>query len=158
MPPLLQKLRADLKTAMRAKDAPRLTAIRTILALTQSAAKSSEPITTDAQLVGLLKKSSRAASDASAEFAAAARQDLVDKEEAQRAVYDEYIASSGVAKVSEAELRAVVDLAVVEEGGAEKKPRMPALLKVLMAPGGPLDGKDYDKAVLVRIVKEVLES
>ncbi|KAI1403382.1 GatB/YqeY domain-containing protein [Hypoxylon fuscum] len=158
-PPLLQKLKADLKTAMRAKDAARLTAIRSILSATLNASKTSSPITTDAQLVALLRKTQRASSDASAEFAAANRQDLVDKEQAQISVLDEYVAGSGVEEVSEEQLRTVVAgvvTAMTSEGEvAGGKARMGDVMKKLLAPGGPLEGKDVERAQLAKIVKEV---
>ncbi|OTA97368.1 hypothetical protein M434DRAFT_8091 [Hypoxylon sp. CO27-5] len=159
-PPLLQKIKADLKAAMRAKDAARLTAIRSILSATLNASKTATPITTDAQLVALLKKTQRASLDASAEFAAANRQDLVDKEVAQIAVYEEYISSSGVEEVSEEQLRAVVSgvvTALTSEGAllADGKARFGDVMKKLLAPGGPLEGKDVEKAQLAKIVKEV---
>lgn len=144
---------------MRAKDAPRLTAIRTILSATLNASKTASPITTDAQLVTLLKKTQRASLDASAEFAAANRQDLVDKEAAQVAVYEEYISGSGVEEVSEEQLRTIVSgvvTALTSEGAlAGGKARFGDVMKKLLAPGSPLDGKDVEKAQLAKIVKEV---
>ncbi|KAI1142205.1 GatB/YqeY domain-containing protein [Hypoxylon sp. FL0543] len=160
-PPLLQKLKGDLKTAMRAKDAPRLTAIRSILTATLNASKTAAPITTDAQLVALLKKTQRASLDASAEFAAANRQDLVDKEQAQVAVLEEYIAQSGVEDVSEDQLRTIVAgvvTALTSEAAlpaAGEKARFGDVMKKLLAPGGPLDGKSVEKAQVAKIVKEV---
>lgn len=144
---------------MRAKDAARLTAIRSILSATLNASKTSSPITTDAQLVALLRKTQRASSDASAEFAAANRQDLVDKEQAQISVLDEYVAGSGVEEVSEEQLRTVVAgvvTAMTSEGEvAGGKARMGDVMKKLLAPGGPLEGKDVERAQLAKIVKEV---
>lgn len=142
---------------MRAKDAPRLTAIRSILSATLNASKTSTPITTDAQLVALLKKTLRASIDASAEFAFANRADLVEKEAAQIAVYEEYIGSSGVEELSEEQLRAVVSGVVSALTGGEGggKARFGDVMKELLAPGGLLDGKDVEKAQLAKIVKEV---
>ncbi|KAI1379428.1 GatB/YqeY domain-containing protein [Hypoxylon crocopeplum] len=158
-PPLLQKLKADLKTAMRAKDAARLTAIRSIISANLNASKTSSPITTDAQLVALLKKTQRASADASAEFLAAGRQDLVDKEQAQIDVLEEYVAQSGIEDVSDDELRTVVAgvvTALTSEGQvAGGKVRFGDAMKKLLAPGGPLDGKNVEKAQLAKIVKEV---
>ncbi|KAI1386259.1 GatB/YqeY domain-containing protein [Hypoxylon trugodes] len=158
-PPLLQKLKGDLKTAMRAKDAPRLTAIRSILASTQNLSKTSNPITTDAQLVALLRRTSRASSDAASEFQAAGRQDLVDKEQQQISIFDSYIAESGVEELSPDQLRTIVAGVVTaltsEPTLGAGKPKMGDVMKKLLAPGGPLEGKDVKKAQLAQIVKEV---
>ncbi|KAI1473827.1 hypothetical protein K445DRAFT_313595 [Daldinia sp. EC12] len=160
-PPLLQTIKGDLKTAMRAKDAPRLTAIRSVLSAVLNASKTSSPITTDAQLVALLRKSQRACDDAAAEFEAAGRQDLVDKEREQVRILGEYVAASGVRDVSEDELRTIVAgvlTALTSEAAASVPPTgappFGDVMKTLLAPNGPLEGKTVDKAQLAKIVKE----
>lgn len=82
-PVLIPKLKTDLKTAMRAKDAPRLAVLRTLLAAITNASKTSNPIETDSQLVALMVKSARMNQEALDEAKAAKREDLVDKEDAQ---------------------------------------------------------------------------
>ncbi|TGJ78301.1 hypothetical protein E0Z10_g10460 [Xylaria hypoxylon] len=151
-PPLLQKLKADLKSAMRAKDAARLSVLRAALSSTLNASKTSSPITTDVALVALLRKQARGCADARDEFAAAGRDDLVTKEEAQIAVLDEYMGGSGVEELSGDQLRAIVQDAVA--GLGDEKPKMGDIMKTLLAPGGPLDGKNVEKAELARVVKE----
>ncbi|KAH7030934.1 Yqey-like protein-domain-containing protein [Microdochium trichocladiopsis] len=160
-PPLLQKLKADLKTAMRAKDAPRLTVLRSVLAATLNASKTATPITTDAQLIALLRKTQRGNEEASAEARQANRADLVEKEEAQIRVLEEYVAGSGVEEVTDEQLRLVVRgvvSAMTSEGEvtAGGKAKMGEVMKTLLAPGGPLEGKSVDKAQVARAVKEVV--
>ncbi|KAK8128317.1 Aspartyl/glutamyl-tRNA amidotransferase subunit B-related protein [Apiospora sp. TS-2023a] len=160
-PPLLQKLKSDLKTAMRAKDAARLAVLRSILSATLNASKTATPISTDAQLVALLRKTARASRDAAAEFQDAGRADLVEKEQAQIDILDEYAAGSGVQEVGADELRTIVAgvvTAMTSEGGetAGGKAQMGNVMKKLLAPGGPLEGKDVEKSELAKIVKEVV--
>ncbi|RYO87199.1 hypothetical protein DL764_008896 [Monosporascus ibericus] len=152
-PPLLQKLKADLKTAMRVKDAARLTVLRTVLSAAQNASKTSSPIATDVQLVALLRRTRAATEEAAGEARAAQRPDLVEREEAQVRVLDEYVAGSGVEEVGAEQLRAIVAGAVEGEGG---KARVGDVMKKLLAPEGPLAGKSFEKAELANIVKEVL--
>jgi uncharacterized protein len=159
-PPLLTKLKGDLKTAMRDKDQARLSVLRSVLAATLNASKTSAPITTDVQLVALIKKTARASQDAAEEFRSAARQDLVDAEEAQIRVLEEYAAGSGVESLGEVELRAVVQPVVtglLGEGVSAKAVIGPAM-KRLLSQEGPLEGKSFDKAVLMGIIKEVAEA
>ncbi|KAI0196067.1 Yqey-like protein-domain-containing protein [Xylaria flabelliformis] len=151
-PPLLQKLKADLKTAMRAKDAARLSVLRAALSATLNASKTSSPITTDAALVALLRKQGRGCAEARDEFAAAGRDDLAAKEEAQITVLDEYMAGSGVEELSTDQIRTIVGGVVA---GLGEKSKLGDVMKTLLAPGGPLDGKNVEKAELARIVKEV---
>ncbi|KAK8079868.1 GatB/YqeY domain-containing protein [Apiospora hydei] len=141
-PPLLQKLKTDLKTAMRAKDAARLGVLRSILAATLNASKTASPIVTDAQLVALLRKTARASRDAAAEFQEAGRADLVEKEQAQIDILDEYAAGSGVQEVGADELRTIVAgvvTAMTSEGGEATggKAQMGNVMKKLLSPGGP---------------------
>ncbi|CCC08196.1 hypothetical protein SMACR_01744 [Sordaria macrospora] len=156
--PLYAKLKGDLKTAMRAKDAPRLAVLRAVLAAVLNASKTSQPIETDAQLVALLRKTSRATQEAADQFRAAGRGDLVEKEESQIRVLEEYIAGSGVQSVDEAELKDMV-LAVQSELAAEGvDAKMGEVMKKLLGPGGRLDGKDVEKTTVAKIVKEVMGS
>ncbi|KAI1823119.1 Yqey-like protein-domain-containing protein [Xylaria intraflava] len=152
-PPLLQKLKADLKTAMREKNAARLSVVRGVLAATLNASKTSSPITTDVALVALLRKQARACADARAEFEAAGRADLVEKEAAQIVVLEEYMAGSGVEELGEDQLRAVVRDTAASLG---EKPKLGDIMKALVGPDGRLSGKSFEKAELARIVNETL--
>ncbi|KAH8681385.1 Yqey-like protein-domain-containing protein [Xylariales sp. PMI_506] len=159
-PPLLQKLKADLKTAMRAKDAARLSVLRSILSATLNASKTANPINTDAQLVALLRKTARASEEASAEFKSAGREDLVEKEEQQISILDEYVSGSGVQVLGDEELKTIVSgvvTAMTSEGVVQGKAKLGDVMKKLLAPGGPLEGKSVEKADLARVVKQVVE-
>ena len=97
---------------MRAKDAPRLAVLRSIITASLNASKTANPIRTDVQLVTLLRKSQRSCLDAAEEFKAAGREDLAGKEEEQARIAEEYVAGSGVQVLGEAELKAMVEKAV----------------------------------------------
>ncbi|KAI8226338.1 Altered inheritance of mitochondria protein 41 [Colletotrichum sp. SAR 10_99] len=154
-PPLLANLKADLKTAMRAKDAARLSVLRSVLSATNNAAKTSSPIVTDAQLVALLRKTQRAGQDAAAQFRAAGRDDLADKEDLQAKVMAEYIANSGVLTVTEADVRVHVEKAI-EQATAAGKVSLGEVMKLVNA---AVQGKDVeiDKKRISEIIKEALE-
>lgn len=155
-PPLLLKLKGDLKTAIREKDTARLSVLRTVLAAVMNASKTPFPVTTDTKLVAMLRKQMRAAEDARAEFASAGREDLVAKEGAQIAVLEEYLGNSGVETVAGPALEAIVkDLARALEAETGKMPGMGDIMKTAMGPGGMLENKGVDKAQLVRIIKAV---
>ncbi|SMQ51186.1 unnamed protein product [Zymoseptoria tritici ST99CH_1A5] len=151
-PPLLLKLKGDLKTAMKAKDTNRLNVLRTILAEVTNSAKSPNPIKSDMQLLSLLRKRAAAAKNAGDEFKAAGREDLVEKEEQQAAVMEEYAGS--VETLSEDDIKAAVR-GVVDSAEGDK-PNMGVVLKTLLGPGGSLEGKPVDRAVVARLVKQVI--
>lgn len=157
-PPLLAKLKNDLKTAMRAKDTNRLSVLRSVLAETLNASKTDKPIKTDVQLVSLLQKSARKAQEAAAEARDAGREDLVEKEEAQQRIFEEYAASSGVEEMGEPELRKLVETAkakLVAEGVTTALRGQ--MIKRILGPGGLLDGVAVDKKLAAKIIMELSE-
>ncbi|KAK4181868.1 Yqey-like protein-domain-containing protein [Triangularia setosa] len=106
--PLYTKIREDLKGAMRAKDTNRLTVLRAVMAATLNASKTDKPIKTDVQLVDLLRKMARKSQDAVAEFKAAGREDLIEKEKIQQRIIEEYTAQSSVKEISKEEIRDLI--------------------------------------------------
>ncbi|PTB45055.1 hypothetical protein M441DRAFT_64741 [Trichoderma asperellum CBS 433.97] len=143
-PPLLQKLKGELKTAMRAKDAPRLSVLRSIMSANLNASKTSSPIRTDVQLVALIRKLQKSAQDAVADAQAAGRDDLVEKENQQISILDEYVAGSGVQSLGEAEIKALINEAIeaAKGAGTAGKSLMGDVMKRVNA---ALEGKDVDK-------------
>ena len=155
-PPLLLKLRRDLKTAMQEKDTNRLSVLRALIADVTNSAKANKPIKTDMQLLSMLRKRQAAAKQASDEFKAAGRQDLVQKEEGQVNVLEEY--AGNVETLSEDDVREIV-MEAVEETKAQQpagKLNMRDVLKKLLGSGGSLDGKPVDRKEVSKIVKDVL--
>ncbi|TVY31656.1 Altered inheritance of mitochondria protein 41, mitochondrial, partial [Lachnellula cervina] len=104
-PPMLLKIRKDLKSAMQNKDANRLSVLRALLSQTLNASKTSSPINTDMQMLALLRKSSAQSRAASEEFKKNGREDLASKEEDQIKVLEEY--AGDVSVVGEEEVRRV---------------------------------------------------
>ncbi|KAJ5052163.1 uncharacterized protein L3040_001922 [Drepanopeziza brunnea f. sp. 'multigermtubi'] len=153
---MLLKIRKDMKTALQAKDTPRLTVLRALLAQTLNASKTARPIASDAQVLALLRKSAAAARAASAEFRQNARPDLADKEDRQAAIMEEY--TDAVPAVGEDEVRAavqaVLDALRAEAGGKELK--MGEVLKKVFAPE-VLGEKPVEKGDVARIVKELMK-
>ncbi|KOS18038.1 Altered inheritance of mitochondria protein 41 [Escovopsis weberi] len=153
-PPLLLKLKSDLKAAMRTRDTSRLLVVRAILAAHHNASKTATPARTDVQLIALVRKLQKSSQDAIAEAAAAGREDLVEKERAEVQIMEEYIAGSDVQTLGEAELRAAVQEAVEASRGAGTAPKslMGDVMKRISA---FLEGKDVDKKSVAAIAKEL---
>ncbi|TVY38762.1 Altered inheritance of mitochondria protein, mitochondrial, partial [Lachnellula occidentalis] len=106
-PPMLLKIRKDLKSAMQNKDANRLNVLRALLSQTLNASKTATPINTDMQMLSLLRKTSAQSRAASEEFKKNGREDLARKEEDQIVVLEEY--AGGVSVVGEEEVRRAVE-------------------------------------------------
>jgi uncharacterized protein YqeY len=159
-PPLLSKLKDDLKAAMRAKDTNRLAVLRSVLAATLNASKTDKPIKTDVQLVGLIQKSARKSQETAAEARQAGREDLVEKEEAQQRILEEYAAGSGVREIGEVELKQIIQstkAALVAEG-VQGKALQGEIIKSLFKPGGLLEGASFEKKGVVTLIREACEA
>lgn len=152
---LLVRLRTDLKQAMQKKDQTRLAVLRALLADITNASKTSSPITTNPQFLSLLRKRLAASSTAQSEFAAASRQDLVDKEKAQEDVLQAYAHElQGDAPNADA-IRQAVEEAIQSLDKA--KQNVGLVMKNLVGPGGKLEGQALDGKELARAVKSVLD-
>jgi hypothetical protein len=140
---------------MKEKDTTRLNVLRGLLAEVTNSAKANNPIKSDMQLLSLLRKRAASAKQASSEFKSAGRQDLVEQEEGQMNVLEEY--AGDVETMSKDDIRDVVIKTVDEtKGQSDGKINMGDVLKKLLGPGGSLEGKPVERSEVARIVKEVL--
>ncbi|CAK7265124.1 hypothetical protein SEPCBS119000_001349 [Sporothrix epigloea] len=154
-PPLLAKLKGDLKAAMKAKDKARLVVLRSVLAATLNASKTAQPIDTDAKLVALLRKTARTSQDAASEFREAGRTDLAEKEQEQIQILEAYAQEGAGQSASSEEVTAAVEAIISELKAASTSVRAGDVIKRLLLPGGPLEGKDFNKAEMAKIVKNL---
>lgn len=138
---------------MQQKDTARLAVLRSLLASTLNASKTSSPVNTDLQMLALLRKTANASKVAKEEFESAGRGDLAQKEAEQLRIMEEY--SGAVKMLGEGEVREVVLETVkrMKEEGA--KVGMGDVLKRVF--GKDLLGeKMVDKGEVAKIVKEVV--
>ena len=88
---LKDRVTEDMKAAMRAKDAARLSTIRMLLAACKQREIDERIVLDDAAVVGLVDKLIKQRKDSIAAFELAARVDLVDKEKAEVLVLEAYL-------------------------------------------------------------------
>jgi uncharacterized protein YqeY len=81
----------DMKTAMRAKDAPRLLTIRGLLAALKQKEVDERVVLDDTAVIGIVDKLIKQRRDSISQFGAAGRTDLVDKETAELSVLEAYL-------------------------------------------------------------------
>jgi uncharacterized protein YqeY len=119
-----------------------------------NASKTSSPVRTDIQLIALIRKLQKSAQDSIADAQAAGRDDLVQKENQQMSILDEYIAGSGVQSLGEAEIKALINEAIeaAKGAGAAGKSLMGDVMKRVNA---SLEGKDVDKKSVAALVKDL---
>jgi len=88
---LKDRIQDDMKAAMRARDAARLSAIRMLMAACKQREVDERIELDDAAIVGLVDKLLKQRKDSIAAFAQAGRRDLVDKEQAEIVVLEAYL-------------------------------------------------------------------
>ncbi len=145
--PLKVRVTEDMKAAMRAKDAPRLSTIRMLLAACKQREVDERIELDDAAVVGLVDKLIKQRKDSIAAFAQAGRTDLVDKESAELLVLQAYLPQ----RLSPDEVNASVAALVVELGASGPSD----MGKVMATAKARLAGK-ADMALLSAAVKQAL--
>jgi len=123
---LLAKIIDDMKTAMKAKDAQRLSAIRLLLAAIKQREIDERIELTDADVLGIVEKLIKQRRDSISQFQAANRQDLVDGETFELGVLSAYLPK----QLSEAEVGEEVAKAIAETG-AKGVPDMGKVMSLL---------------------------
>ena len=105
---LKDRINEDMKTAMRAKDAPRLLTIRGLLAAMKQREVDERITLDDAAVVAIVDRLCKQRKDSIEQFTAGGRQDLVDKEKAELAVLEGYLPARLSAEAIAAEVAALV--------------------------------------------------
>ena len=121
----------DMKSAMRAKDAPRLAAIRLLLAAIKQREVDERIELADDQVVAVIEKMLKQRRDSITQYESAGRQDLADGEKFEVSVLQGYMPQA----LSEAEIDALVSAAVASSGAAGVKDmgKVMAIVKPQMA-------------------------
>jgi len=111
---LKDRITDDMKTAMRAKDAPRLLTIRGLLAAIKQREVDERIVLDDAAVVAIVDKLVKQRKDSIEQFTAGGRQDLVDKEKVELQVLESYLP----ARLGADEIAAEVAALVAETGAS----------------------------------------
>ena len=114
MSELKQRITADMKLAMKAKDKARLKAIRMILEAIKQREVDECIELDDVQALGVVQKMVKQRKDSISQFKKASRTDLVDIEEAELAIINHYMPE----QLSDAEISAAIDKAIADTGAS----------------------------------------
>jgi len=115
--PLKDRITEDMKAAMRAKEAQRLSAIRLLLAAIKQKEVDERTQLTDGDVLGIVEKLIKQRRDSIAQYGAAGRKDLVDAETFELNLLQAYLPQ----QLSDAEIAGEVDAAVGQTGAAGVK-------------------------------------
>ena len=114
---LKDKLTEDMKTAMKGGDKERLGVIRLVNAAIKQREVDERIMLDDTQVLGVLEKMLKQRRDSEAQFRAAGRIDLADKEAFEIGVIQGYMP----AQLSAAEVDAIIAATIAEAGAAGPK-------------------------------------
>lgn len=144
---LAAQIDQDLKDAMRAKSADRLSALRMLKSSIKYAAIEKggpEAEVSDADVIAVVRKRIKQCQDAVEGFMQGGRAEQAEKEKAEIALLENYLPAA----MSPDELGKLVQQAIAETG-ATGKAQMGAVMKAVMAKaGGRTDGKTVNAEVL----------
>ena len=136
---LREQIVEDMKNAMRAHDAPRLSAIRMLLAAVKQREVDDKADPTDEMIHGVIGKLVKQRRDSVAQYLKGGRQDLADKESFEIEVLSAYLPR----QMTDDEIRKVVAEAVAAAGATD----MSAMGRVM----GIVKGKTAGRADMGRV-------
>ena len=140
---LKAQITEDMKTAMRAKDTPRLSAIRLLLAAIKQREVDERRELPDADVLAVIDKMVKQRRDSIAQFTAGNRMDLVATEQGELDVLQAYQPQ----QLSEAEIDAAVAAAIASTGATGPA----GVGKVMAELKGKLAGRADMSAVSARV-------
>ena len=114
---LKSRITEDMKDAMRAKDAPRLGAIRLLQAAIKQREVDDRIELDDTQVIESIEKMLKQRRDSISQYEAANRQDLADVEKFEVSILQGYLPQP----LTEAEISALLDKAIADTGAAGVK-------------------------------------
>ncbi|MBK8018912.1 MAG: GatB/YqeY domain-containing protein [Betaproteobacteria bacterium] len=131
MSELKARITEDMKNAMRAKEAARLSAIRLLLAAIKQREVDERKELTDADIVAVVDKMMKQRRDSIAQYEVAKRQDLVDAERFELTLLQDYMPQG----LSDAEIVKAIADAIAETGasGPQDMGKVMGLLKPRLA-------------------------
>ena len=147
MSKLKQLITDDMKLAMKAQDKSALKAIRMILGAIKQKEIDERINLDDTQVLAVIQKMVKQRKDSISQFSDAGRTDLVEVEEAELSIINNYMPK----QLSEAEIEAAVVKAIADSG-ADSMKDMGKLMGILK---GQLDGK-ADMGRVSQLIKSKL--
>jgi uncharacterized protein YqeY len=132
---MLDTLRDDMKTAMRAGDKERLGVIRLVLAAVKQREVDDRTTLDDGAVQALIEKMIKQRRDSIEQFSAGGRDDLAEKERSEVTVLESYLPEA----LDEAQIDALVAAAVASTGAASMRDMGRVMGEVKSKASGRLD-------------------
>jgi uncharacterized protein len=128
---LKDRITEDMKSALRARETARLSALRLLLAALKQREVDERKVLSDADVVAVIEKMLKQRRDSIEQYEAAQRQDLADVEKFEVSVLQTYMPQA----LTDAELQAAITQAMAESGakGPQDMGKVMAVLKSALA-------------------------
>jgi uncharacterized protein YqeY len=146
---LAEQIQTDLKAAMKARDKDAVAALRMVLARikeTQVSAGHGDEVTDD-EVQTLIRREAKRRTEAADAFAAAGRDELAAKEEAERVILQRYLPQ----QMSDAELATVIDETIAATGASSAGDFGRVMGAVMSKVSGRADGARVNAMVRERL-------
>jgi uncharacterized protein YqeY len=134
MPTLYEQLRADIVTAVKARDTPTATSLRTADASIQRASMDQTKPIDDALVIGTLRKGVKNLADAKTEFEKGGRTDLVLANDTEIRLLEKYLPKG----IEGPRLEALIVAAIAESGATSRKEMGKVIGALKKTPEAPL--------------------
>ncbi|MCX5754020.1 MAG: GatB/YqeY domain-containing protein [Candidatus Krumholzibacteria bacterium] len=144
---IAQKIQEDLKTAVRAQDKPRVSALRMVLNALKNAELEEREELSDEKELAVIASYARKIKESIEEFRKAAREDLVAKESAELVIVLSYLPE----QMSDEEIRREAARVIADVGAATPRDMGRVMGEMMKRFKGKVDG-----AAVNRVVSELL--
>jgi uncharacterized protein YqeY len=135
---VIDQVRTDITSAMKAGEKVRVGALRLVLSELQKAAKEGG---TDE--LAVLRRERKRRLEAATQFRDGGRPELAEQEESEAKLIEHYLP----AELDDAELRAIIALAIADTGASSPKDMGQVMKAVMAKAGGRADGKRASASV-----------
>jgi uncharacterized protein YqeY len=144
MSELMQRLQADYRQALKAREERKVATLRMLFARAKNTAIEQRVAEVDeATLLSLIQKEVKQREDSITQFQAGGRTDLVEKETAERDILRSYLP----AELSDEEIREVIRRVMAETGARSKADIGKVMRPVVAELKGRADGKRINRLV-----------
>ncbi len=134
---ILERLLADIKLAMKARESERLETLRFLHAEIKNFEINERKEPTDDEVAAIVGKAIKSRQDSIEQFQAGGREDLVAREQAQLKICKAYQPE----QLGEAEVEALVDEVIEQTGAAGKKDTGKVMKELMPRVKGKADGR-----------------
>jgi uncharacterized protein YqeY len=141
------RIQADLSSAAKSQDRPRLAALRLLMDALQKEAKQARGELDEQQEIAVLKRERKRRAEAADAFRKGGREDAAAGEEAEVAIIDAYLPE----QISEEELQGMIADALAETGADSQRDMGKVMSAVMQKAAGRADGRRVSELVKERL-------